>query len=225
MWGAGGVETGRAIVQGDTDKVIFIGSTGVGRAVMKDAADTLTPVTLELGGKDPFVVCGDVNLKDVVPTALRAAFQSCGQNCVAAERFIVHEHVYEEFLAQCVGIVKKMRQGDPLGVFRSPCILAAPESIASARYSDTLSGLRVEFYSGKWRSRCAVESARVLIVPGIEPCGCDHPKLPRACQRLGRISLFGNNCFIWHLKIVLHLLGHCENSLETLHAGAKVDGM
>ena len=116
MWLAGGVETGRAIVQGDTDKVIFIGSTGVGRAVMKDAADTLTPVTLELGGKDPFVVCGDAKLSDVVPTALRAAFQSCGQNCVAAERFIVHEDVYEEFLAQCASVVKKMRQGDPLGV-------------------------------------------------------------------------------------------------------------
>lgn len=82
---------------------------------MKDAADSLTPVTLELGGKDPFVVCSDVKLSDVVPTALRAAFQSCGQNCVAAERFIVHEDVYEDFLAQCASVVKSMRQGDPLG--------------------------------------------------------------------------------------------------------------
>lgn len=110
------METGRAIVQGDTDKVIFIGSTGVGRAVMKDAAESLTPVTLELGGKDPFVVCPDVNLKDVVPTALRAAFQSCGQNCVAAERFIVHEDVYEDFLVQCVSVVNCIRQGNPLGM-------------------------------------------------------------------------------------------------------------
>ena len=112
---AGGVETGRALVQGDTDKVIFIGSTGVGRAVMKDAADSLTPVTLELGGKDPFIVCSDAKLSDVVPTALRAAFQSCGQNCVAAERYIVHEDVYEDFLSHCSSVVKKMRQGDPLG--------------------------------------------------------------------------------------------------------------
>jgi acyl-CoA reductase-like NAD-dependent aldehyde dehydrogenase len=84
---------------------------------MKDAAESLTPVTLELGGKDPFVVCSDVKLCDVVPTALRAAFQSCGQNCVAAERFIVHEAVYEDFLAQCASVVQKMRQGDPLGAY------------------------------------------------------------------------------------------------------------
>eukprot|EP00892_Ulva_mutabilis_P007130 jgi/Ulvmu1/478/UM001_0486.1 len=111
----GGVETGRALVRGGVQKVIFIGSTGVGRAVMRDAADTLTPVTLELGGKDPFVVCGDARVAEVVPTALRAAFQSCGQNCVAAERFIVHEAVYEEFLAACAAITSGLRQGDPLG--------------------------------------------------------------------------------------------------------------
>jgi acyl-CoA reductase-like NAD-dependent aldehyde dehydrogenase len=116
-------------VRGDTDKVIFIGSTGVGRAVMRDAAESLTPVTLELGGKDPFVVCGDVRLEDVVPTALRAAFQSCGQNCVAAERFIVHEAVYEAFLEACAAVVARMRQGDPLGTF-SPHTALGPQHAA-----------------------------------------------------------------------------------------------
>lgn len=120
MRGAGGADTGRALVRGGVQKVIFIGSTGVGRAVMRDAADTLTPVTLELGGKDPFVVCGDARVAEVVPTALRAAFQSCGQNCVAAERFIVHEAVYDEFLERCTAITKDLRQGDPLGAFAVP---------------------------------------------------------------------------------------------------------
>lgn len=105
-------------MRGGVQKVIFIGSTGVGRAVMRDAADSLTPVTLELGGKDPFVVCGDARIADVVPTALRAAFQSCGQNCVAAERFIVHEAVYDDFLARCVSITANLRQGDPLGALQ-----------------------------------------------------------------------------------------------------------
>lgn len=114
---AGGGATGEALVRGGVGKLIFIGSTGVGRAVMRAAADTLTPVTLELGGKDPFVVCGDANVSEVVPTALRAAFQSCGQNCVAAERFIVHEAVYDDFLARCAAITKDLRQGDPLGGF------------------------------------------------------------------------------------------------------------
>lgn len=104
--------------------MIFIGSTGVGRAVMRDAADSLTPVTLELGGKDPFVVCGDARVAEVVPTALRAAFQSCGQNCVAAERFIVHEAVYDEFLERCTAITAHLRQGDPLGAMQSTAALA-----------------------------------------------------------------------------------------------------
>jgi acyl-CoA reductase-like NAD-dependent aldehyde dehydrogenase len=62
----------------------------VGRRVMAAAAATLTPVTLELGGKDAFIVCDDADLGQAVPTALRGAFQSCGQNCAGAERFIVH---------------------------------------------------------------------------------------------------------------------------------------
>ena len=57
---------------------------------MAAAAATLTPVTLELGGKDAFIVCHDADLGQALPTALRGAFQSCGQNCAGAERFIVH---------------------------------------------------------------------------------------------------------------------------------------
>ena len=57
---------------------------------MAAAARTLTPVTLELGGKDAFIVCHDADLGQALPTALRGAFQSCGQNCAGAERFIVH---------------------------------------------------------------------------------------------------------------------------------------
>jgi acyl-CoA reductase-like NAD-dependent aldehyde dehydrogenase len=112
---AGKAKTGRSLVRGGCNKVIFIGSTTVGRAVMRDAAETLTPVTLELGGKDPFIVCDDVHLPDVVPVAMRAAFQSCGQNCVAAERFIVQDGVYEQFVARCVALASRLRQGNPLG--------------------------------------------------------------------------------------------------------------
>ena len=123
---AGRSDTGRALVRGGCGKLIFIGSTDVGRAVMRDAADTLTPVTLELGGKDPFVVCDDVKVAEVVPTALRAAFQSCGQNCVAAERFIVQARVYDEFVARCGAAAAAMRQGNPLGALtlRALCLRA-----------------------------------------------------------------------------------------------------
>jgi len=104
-------EAGNALVTGGVQKLIFVGSTGIGRKVMEAAAKTLTPVVLELGGKDPFIVCADANLNQVVPMALRGAFQSCGQNCAGAERFYVHEKIHDKFLAMVVASSKQLRQG------------------------------------------------------------------------------------------------------------------
>ena len=58
------------LVTGGVQKVVFVGSTGIGRKVMEAAAKTLTPVVLELGGKDPFIVCADADLNQCVPMAL-----------------------------------------------------------------------------------------------------------------------------------------------------------
>ena len=104
-------EAGSALVTGGVQKVVFVGSTGIGRKVMEAAAKTLTPVVLELGGKDPFIVCADADLKQCVPMALRGAFQSCGQNCAGAERFYVHEKIHDKFLAKVLESAKKLRQG------------------------------------------------------------------------------------------------------------------
>jgi acyl-CoA reductase-like NAD-dependent aldehyde dehydrogenase len=112
---AGKAATGEALVRGGCDKLIFIGSTTVGRAVMRTAAESLTPLTLELGGKDPFIICDDVDPEKVAQVAMRAAFQSCGQNCVAAERFIVHEAIHDKFVQVCGSLATHLRQGPPLG--------------------------------------------------------------------------------------------------------------
>ncbi|CAI7850553.1 unnamed protein product [Closterium sp. NIES-53] len=78
--------TGSALVQSGVDRLIFVGSTAVGRKVLEASAVNLTPTVLELGGKDAFIVCDDADLKQVVPIALRAVFQCSGQNCIGAER-------------------------------------------------------------------------------------------------------------------------------------------
>ena len=83
--------------------------------VARTAADNLTPVVLELGGKDPFVVCDDVDVKSVVQTACRGVWQNMGQNCAGPERFFVYEKVYQEFCDRVVGVVKQMKQGPSLG--------------------------------------------------------------------------------------------------------------
>ena len=99
--------TGSALVTSGVDKVIFVGSPSVGVIVAKTAADNLTPVVLELGGKDPFVVCDDADVKSIVQTACRGVWQNMGQNCAGPERFFVYEKVYDEF---CDGVHKVGRR-------------------------------------------------------------------------------------------------------------------
>jgi acyl-CoA reductase-like NAD-dependent aldehyde dehydrogenase len=107
--------TGAALVTSGVDKVIFVGSPGVGAIVAKAAADNLTPVVLELGGKDPFIVCDDADVKGIVQTACRGVWQNMGQNCAGPERFFVYEKVYDEFCDGVTAIVKQMKIGPSLG--------------------------------------------------------------------------------------------------------------
>ncbi|XP_057546310.1 aldehyde dehydrogenase 22A1 [Amaranthus tricolor] len=109
----GFAETGEALVS-SVDKMIFVGSPGVGKMIMKKASETLIPVTLELGGKDAFIVCEDVDIEHVAQVAVRASLQSSGQNCAGAERFYVHRDIYNAFVTRVVKIVKSVTAGPPL---------------------------------------------------------------------------------------------------------------
>ncbi|KAI3860737.1 hypothetical protein MKX03_014773 [Papaver bracteatum] len=109
----GFAETGEALVS-SVDKIIFVGSPGVGKRIMRSASETLIPVTLELGGKDAFIVCEDVDVPHVAQIAARGVLQSSGQNCAGAERFYVHRDVYSSFVAQVVKIIKSICVGPPL---------------------------------------------------------------------------------------------------------------
>mmetsp|Transcript_25181 Transcript_25181/g.54399 ORF Transcript_25181/g.54399 Transcript_25181/m.54399 type:complete len:597 (+) Transcript_25181:63-1853(+) len=110
----GMAEAGSALVESGVDKVIFTGSDRVGKLVMKAASEKLTPVVLELGGKDPFIVCEDVDLEWLLPTALRGVFQNAGQNCIGVERIFIHESIHDKFVEMAKAKVLQMRQGVPL---------------------------------------------------------------------------------------------------------------
>jgi len=96
------------------DKIIFTGSTPIGRRVMESAARNLTPLVLELGGKDVMVFRHDVKVQNVIPFVMRGCFQNSGQNCVGVERVLVYESIFDEFLDKVVPKVKALRQGNPL---------------------------------------------------------------------------------------------------------------
>jgi acyl-CoA reductase-like NAD-dependent aldehyde dehydrogenase len=96
----GGKETGARLIDHRPAKICFTGSCRGGREVMAHAAQYLIPVELELGGKDPMVVFEDVNIERTVNGALWGSMTNSGQTCTAAERVIVHESIYADFVDQ-----------------------------------------------------------------------------------------------------------------------------
>jgi succinate-semialdehyde dehydrogenase/glutarate-semialdehyde dehydrogenase len=95
------------------NKVVFTGSVATGRRVMASAARNLTPVVLELGGKDPAVVCRDADLNLAARGIVWGAFVNCGQTCASVERVYVEEPVARDFVARVVEETRRLRVGDP----------------------------------------------------------------------------------------------------------------
>lgn len=92
-------------------KISFTGSTEVGKLLMRDAAEDLKRVSLELGGNAPFVVLGDADLDAAVAGAMVAKFRNTGQSCVAANRFIVEQAVAADFTNKLIAQVGKLKTG------------------------------------------------------------------------------------------------------------------
>lgn len=92
-----GREIGSAFLENGVDKIFFTGSEAVGKILSRQAADTLTPLSLELGGNDPMLVCPDADVPRAVGGAVWSGFTNSGQNCGATERIYVHQKVYDQF--------------------------------------------------------------------------------------------------------------------------------
>ena len=106
----GTAETGGALVD-EVDFIQFTGSDRTGRKVMARAAETLTPVSLELGGKDPMIVLSDADLDRAANAATWGGMYNSGQVCLSVERIYVEEPVYDEFVSKLVKEVGVLRQG------------------------------------------------------------------------------------------------------------------
>ena len=107
--------TGAALIA-QVDCVMFTGSSRTGKAVMKAAAESLVPCYLELGGKDPMIVCADANIDRAANAASFYSMNNAGQVCISVERCCVEEPVYDEFVAKVTDNVRALRQGAPAGV-------------------------------------------------------------------------------------------------------------
>ncbi len=103
---------GDAFLEAGIDKLFFTGSVPIGKKLMAKAAETLTPVSLELGGNDPMIICAEANLKKAANGAIWAGLSNSGQSCAGIERVYVHRDVYKPFLKILRKKVEQLRVGD-----------------------------------------------------------------------------------------------------------------
>jgi (Z)-2-((N-methylformamido)methylene)-5-hydroxybutyrolactone dehydrogenase len=110
-----GVPTGRALVRHPgVDKVAFTGSTETGKQIMKDAADHLAKVSLELGGKSPNIIFDDADLEAALNGVVAGIFAATGQTCMAGSRLFVQRDLEDEVVGLLSERAQAIRLGDPL---------------------------------------------------------------------------------------------------------------
>jgi len=166
---AGYGDTGAALCTcPQVDKILFIGSPETGKRVMSAASQNLTPVILELGGKDAFIVLKDAELDHAVEVALRGVFINQGQNCIAAERILVEADVYQEFCDRVAKVGTKLRAGCP------PSALQAKECDAVDCGAMTM--------PGQWQKvaelvQDAVEKGAKVLAGGVPQAGANENTL------------------------------------------------
>jgi succinate-semialdehyde dehydrogenase/glutarate-semialdehyde dehydrogenase len=109
----GGGAVGRALVESSAAKIFFTGSVEVGRGVGEECARRMKGSVLELGGKDPQIVCSDANLANAVSGAVWGGFANAGQTCSGIERTYVVREVANQFIAGVVAEASALTVGDP----------------------------------------------------------------------------------------------------------------
>lgn len=106
-----GSVAGAAFLDHGVDKLFFTGSVPTGKWLMARAAETLTPVVLELGGNDAMLVCEDADITRAVYGAVWAGLSNSGQSCAGVERIYVHEKIYDAYMARLKDVVDNFRVG------------------------------------------------------------------------------------------------------------------
>ena len=121
-------------------KLSFTGSTDVGRTLLKQCAEDIKKVSLELGGNAPFIVFADADLEAAVSGAIAAKFRNAGQTCVCVNRFYIHDSVYTEFAQRFSTAVQQLNIGDGRedGVSIGPLIDQAAVDKAQAHIADAV---------------------------------------------------------------------------------------
>src|SRR3954453_17334171 len=129
-------ETGAALCRAGVDKIAFTGSAPTGRKIMAACAETLTPVLLELGGKDAMLVDTDADIKSAAAAALWGGCANAGQTCIGVERVYVADAAYDRFVDELTRLAGPIRAGD--GGELGPMTMPKQVDVVAAHVDDAL---------------------------------------------------------------------------------------
>jgi len=130
--------TGAELARSGVDKIAFTGSAATARKVLAAAAETLTPVLAECGGKDALLVAADADLDAAADAAAWGAMSNAGQTCVGVERVYVAEAVYHPFLEKLTEKIGKLRPGEDEGASYGPMTLPGQVDVVERHLADAV---------------------------------------------------------------------------------------
>ncbi|MFE3254814.1 aldehyde dehydrogenase family protein [Nocardia sp. NPDC059091] len=130
--------TGAALVKSGVDKLAFTGSTATGKKIMASAAETLTPVLLECGGKDAVIVAADADVKAAADAVAWGATANSGQTCAGVERVYVDKSVADEFVAEVKRILTDIKPGSDAKASYGPMTMPSQVDIVRRHIDDAL---------------------------------------------------------------------------------------
>jgi acyl-CoA reductase-like NAD-dependent aldehyde dehydrogenase len=134
----GSGETGAALCRAGVGKLAFTGSAPTGRKVMAACADTLTPVLMELGGKDAMIVDDDADVAAAAAAAVWGAMSNAGQTCIGIERVYATERVYDAFVAEVTERVRGLRPGSDDDAAYGPMTLPTQTDVVRRHVEDAV---------------------------------------------------------------------------------------
>lgn len=162
-------------------KISFTGSTQVGKVLMKNAADTMKKVSMELGGNAPYIVFDDADIDAAVKGAIANKFRNAGQVCVSVNRFYIHDRVYDQFVTQLAEEVSKLKVGNGMdeGVVVGPLIEAAAVEKVETHVKDAVAkggnvvtgGARHALGGNFWQPTVIAEATEAMMLAKEETFG------------------------------------------------------
>jgi aminomuconate-semialdehyde/2-hydroxymuconate-6-semialdehyde dehydrogenase len=157
------------------DRITFTGESRTGSIISRAAADNLTPVSLEMGGKNSNLVFADADLDNAVDWSIQSIFRNAGQICLSGSRVLVERSIYDEFLTRFVAKAEALRFGDPLDAETEFGPLASREHFEKVKgYVDTAEEVGGRILTGGVGEGWSIKPTVLVDMPADSPHLCEE---------------------------------------------------